>query len=153
MLIRLFSFSVLLSTVTLCLLCIAWLVAGFTNPCAQHLNLNHQWHIGLDSRGIDARMEIFSGSYGPYSGGITSVAGPHGQLPDTPRVLGFGDTLGVYFRRVPIPSGGYWWTLSLSLAYPLVLAAILPSVWVLRHRKRTSLRRGFPVERSSKVEH
>ena len=90
---------------------------------------------------------------GPTAGGLPPSRAHTVKLPNTPRVLGFVDALGVYFRRVPIPSGGYWWTLSLSLAYPLVLAAILPSVWVLRHRKRTSLRRGFPVERSSKVEH
>ena len=145
---RLFNLGVLFSTVAVCLIGIAWPLAGYSDPCSQYLNLSHQWHLGIDARGADARIEIFNGSYGPYCGSIMTVARPKGQMATEPHVLAFGDTLGIYFRRVPIPPGGFWWTLSLSFVYPLAAALVLPSVWILLRRRRTSLRRGFTVERS-----
>ena len=145
---RLFNLGALVSAAAVVLVAVAWSFAGSSDPRTQHLNFAHEWHLGVDASGADARAEIFNGTFGPYHGGITSVSGPHGQSPGQPQTSGVGDTLGIYFRRVPSPAGGCWWTLSVSLAYPLGVAVILPSAWVALRRRRASRRRGFTIDRS-----
>jgi hypothetical protein len=76
----------------------------------------------------------FNDPDGPYQG---SIIGLGGEQIDT---IGFGDTLGIYYRHFRWPSGAVLWTLQLSIWHPVastVLVAGFP--WILRSR-RFSLR-------------
>jgi hypothetical protein len=76
-------------------------------------------------------------SYGPYGGSIIAVSGA-GRSPNDPKVSGVGDVAGIYYRMIRWQDGKSLWTLSLSLAYPLLLAALLPFVWIVRRARRRS---------------
>jgi hypothetical protein len=135
------NFATLCSLIAASLILVAWPLARHTDPRTQRVQLGSQRYVSLDAYGPDgrdARLVIFNLSFGPYCGGIVGVG---------TRVSGFGDTLGIYYRRLTsadIP--GSWWTLRISLAYPLVVAVVLPLVWLLQRRWLTRAQRGSPVE-------
>ena len=52
---------------------------------------------------------------------------------------------------MPCPDGSWWWTLELSLAYPLTIASVLPLFWIIRHQAGKAVLRGFPVEGQTKA--
>ena len=76
--------------------------------------------------------------YGPYRGSVIAM----GSSPN-PTMTGFGDTAGIYYRIIRWPGGNVLWTLSVSLAYPLVMTMVIPVVWIIRRKLGT--RRGFAV--------
>ena len=124
------------SIVFLAVICL-WVVASRLDPRKQFISPGNSFHISIDARGLDARLELFSDStYGPYSGSIMSVGD---------RITGFGDTWGIYFRWITSRQGMKMWMLSLSLAYPLTTSAVLPVAWWLT-RSRDRKRSGFPID-------
>jgi hypothetical protein len=138
---RLFNITAAVSTIAFCVIVIAWIAAGRVDPRKQFISLSTTCHVTIDARGADARLEVFNdASYGPYSGSIIAIAGD----PNRPKVSGVGDVAGIYYRMIRWPNGASLWTLSLSLAYPLVVATVLPALWVIRRSRHRG--RGFPVE-------
>lgn len=138
---RLFNIAALVSTIAFCLIVIGWAVAWRVDSRKQFVSLAASCHISIEAHGLDARLVVFNeASYGPYSGSIIGIAND----PSRPKVSGVGDVAGIYYRHILWPNGASLWTFSLGLAYPLVVATILPVLWVIRRRHRRG--RGFPVE-------
>lgn len=121
---------------------IAWIAAGHVDALTQFISLSDACHISLDARDMDARLVLFNdASYGPFLGSIISMApGPNGA-----KVSGIGDVAGIYYRMIRWPNGDFHWTLSLSLVYPLVIAMVLPLIWLIRRSRRRG-GRGFHIE-------
>ena len=131
---RLFNVAAALSALAFCLVALAWILAGIVEPRRQHLSFSSRFHLSILARGADARMVIFNdASYGPYRGSIIGIAGN----PNNPKVSGVGDVAGVYYRHIRWPDGESLWTLALSLAYPLLLAGVLPVAWLIRRTRLT----------------
>jgi hypothetical protein len=118
----------LLLVVTLILLPVSFFFKAYD----YRLSLGEQFHVGLLVYGVpnqagillpDPRLVFFSDAeYGPYQG---SIFGLHD------RYIGFGDTWGIYFRHFSgVTGGSYWsfWTLSLSIWYPILLLSFLSFV-------------------------
>ena len=84
----------------------------------------------------DARLTVFSDSlYGPYRGSMLSVVP---SVPP-PRELDFGDAFGIYFRYWS-STNGWFYTLAISLWYPIAACFVAPSAWLYqRSRMRESL--------------
>jgi hypothetical protein len=138
---RLFNLAAAVSAMGFCLVVVAWLAAGAVDPRKHFVSFSRGCHLSISSRGADARVHFFNDSnYGPYGGSIVGIAGD----PNGPKVSGVGDVAGVYYRMIRWPGGVSLWTLSLSLIYPLLLAAASPVVWLVRRSRRS--RRGFAVE-------
>lgn len=141
---RLFNFAVAASVAVFCLIAAAWLAAGGVDPRKQFIRLSAGFHLTLHAHGADARVVVFSDpTDGPYTGSILALAGD----PNAPTVSGIGDVAGIYYRMIRWPDGQSLWTVSLSLIYPLIAAALLPCAWIIRRSRRA--RRGFPVDRVS----
>jgi hypothetical protein len=137
---RLFNIAAALSAIAFCAIAGAWVFAVCADARTQFVSLSTDCHMGVHARGADARLEVFNdASYGPYSGSIIGIAGD----PDGPEMSGVGDVAGFYFRMIRWPTGASLWTLSLSLAYPLAVAVVLPVVWIIRHSRCRGCR--FPV--------
>jgi hypothetical protein len=140
---RIFSIAAATSTLAVLVIVVAWVGAGRVDAQKHFIRVSSSFHVSVDARGADARLELFNDA-SPYSGGIVGIAGD----PRGPTVSGVGDAAGVYYRMIRWPDGRSVWTLSLSLIYPLVLAAVLPALWIIRRSRgrRRGRRRGFPVE-------
>ena len=135
-----------MSAIAFCLLVVAWFAAGAVDPREQRLSLSDGCHLSISDRRGGPRVHVFNDArYGPYSGSIVGIVRGPGD-PNGPQISGVGDVAGVYYRMIRWSSGASLWTVSLSLIYPLLLAAALPLAWLVR-RSRGS-RRGFPVERT-----
>ena len=99
----------------------AFAVSGNVNPYECNLSLIDGFHVSLHARGADARIVFFSDAeYGPYQGSMIRV-GARGASPSPtePKVRGFGDFLGIYYRHIRWPEDGTLWTLDISLWYPI----------------------------------
>ncbi len=132
MLSRLFNIAAAASAIVICLVAVAWCAAGTVDPRRQFVSLSDGCHLSIHARGADARVQVFNdSSYGPYGGGVIGIAGD----PNGPKVSGIGDVAGIYYRMIRWPDGRSIWTLSLSLAYPLLLAMPLPLIWVIRRSR------------------
>src|SRR5690606_18316582 len=83
----------------------------------------------------------------PYGGSAVGIAGD----PNGPNVSGIGDVAGIYYRMIRWPDGRSIWTLSLSLAYPLLLAMPLPLIWVIRRFERFRPTEHLPRGRSQRL--
>ena len=124
---------------------LAWLVAGFLEPSLHYVSWSGNCNFALEARGIDARFYVFNDAeYGPYRGSIIYIEG----LPNKPTVSGFGDYAGVYYRHITWPSGGLLWTLSLSLAYPLLVSLVLPAIWLIRHKRLAAKQSELALKRN-----
>jgi hypothetical protein len=144
---RLLNIAAAVSATAFCAIVVVWVAAGSVDPSKQFVSLSAACHISIDARGADARLAVFNdANYGPYRGSILSIVGD----PNAPTVQGFGDAAGIYYRMIQWPDGAQLWTLYVSLAYPLMAAAVLPCIWAIRHSRRTQ--RGFPVESQSAAE-
>jgi hypothetical protein len=135
---RLFNSSAICSTITLCALLSACLFAANVNPAKQFFSLGRGFHISIDVRGSDPRLELFNdASYGPCGGSIIDITG----LGHPSRVKSASlDFPGVYYRHFRWPNGATLWTFSLSLHYFVACSAVLPIAWLTRRRQRA--RRG-----------
>ena len=74
-----------------------------------------------------------------------------GEPPYDGRYTTGFNRLGIWYKRMPCPDGSWWWTLELSLAYPLTIASVLPLFWIIRHQADKAVLRGFPVEGQTKA--
>jgi hypothetical protein len=129
---RLFNVAVLGSAAIFCLIVGAWLMAGNLDPRRQFVSLSQGCHFSMKACGMDSRLVIFNdATFGPYAGSIIAIAG----TPNGPSVSGFGDTAGVYYRLIRWPNGHSFRTLTLSLFYPLIVTAILPTIWIVRRSR------------------
>jgi hypothetical protein len=143
---RLFNLATGISAIVFCLVVVASFAAGAIDPRKQFVSNSNNCHVSIDGRGGDARLEVFNdSSYGPYSGSIVGVAGD----PNGPKVSGFGDIAGIYYRLIRWPNGTSLWTLSVSLMYLLLVAAVLPVIWLIRRSGRW--RRGSSADSQTAV--
>lgn len=117
---------------------IALLIVGlWLDPADHHLSLGNEFHVGVGTwrQEWDVRITFFSDELGPYRGGALWLNG--GQPPY--KMVGSADAPGIYFRwargRPPFTS---FWTLAVSLWYAVIVSAILPMVWWVRHRRGAS---------------
>jgi hypothetical protein len=106
------------------------------------LPLTPHFHVGVFDGGL------WFHSHGlPYSGGTIAIA--REGFP-SPRTTDF-DFPGVYYRFIRLPLHPEpFWTLRLSLAYPLVLSLVLPLIWTIRfrraaHNERSGVDAGRPL--------
>ncbi len=120
----------LVSTVLLVETLVLLLVSPSIKPRDHHLTLGDNFHIGVFGR----RLTFFNDSnYGPYRGSIIGFVDDQGNLqPTLEREIGFGETLGVYYRYFRWNDGGVLWTLMISLWYPTILFSVLPILWYIR---------------------
>ena len=140
---RRFNFATGCSFAFLIFVALVWLLTAATKPVEKIFSLNDSCHLCLRTNGLDARVVLFSDKVsGPYTGSVVAFTGNE----TSPRVSGFGDAAGIYYRRITLPTGKSFWTVSLSLIYPLGLAAVLPLMWFIR-RWRRQKPAGFLVTR------
>jgi hypothetical protein len=94
-------------------------------------------YVCVRPNGLDPRLAIFNDPIGPYLGSIVGLEGT-----DSPKSeVAFGDFAGIYYRYFLFEDGETNWTLMVSLWYPLVLFACLPTIWIFRVAQRSKLRR------------
>jgi hypothetical protein len=147
---RLFNLTAAFSTVVSILIIIASLFAHTIDPRRHHVSITSACHLSIDAHGCDARIELFNDAiYGPYSGSIISMTSINNAItnPNSPTKRGFGDFAGIYYRHFRWRDGTLLWTLSLSLLYPLLVAMVLPMIWIFRRSSRRQ--RGFPISPST----
>jgi len=130
---RIFTTLSLISAMLAACTVVLWPWSFWADPCTDCLSFSGDFHVAVQ----DGRVSFFnSKDYGPYHGSVVSFADNAFAAE-----RGFGNTLGVYYRYFRWDNwGGVLWTLSVSLAYPLVVFAVLPATWAwLRWRaKRTN---------------
>jgi hypothetical protein len=126
------------------------------NPWEHHIVLGPKLAVGvwgLWEWEWDTRVVIWDDlEYGPYRGSIYNVSDGQG-----PRMRGF-DGIGIYYRNLEAGSQSRFWTLMVSLWYPVILFAILPVIYLWRKRRRhpdgslrspSGLRNDDPVNQST----
>ena len=137
---RTIRIATILSSFGLIATLLLWAVASGADPSRQRISCGNYFHVSVvaSSRVFDAKLAFFNDSDGPYRGSILSI----GKDPTLDRKKGFGDSAGIYYRYFHWSDGGELWTLMVSLAYPALALAILPSFWVCRRwRTRASMHR------------
>lgn len=133
--------SVTLLAATLILLPFSWVA----NPRLHYVSLTDTLHVGLCCRGLrdldrGGCLVFFNDSLrGPYRGGLISV-NIEGVVYGGPDHEVRADWFGVYYRYFRWPDDMVW-TLMIRLFYPILLFAVLPTVWLVPrlvggHRKR-----------------
>jgi hypothetical protein len=126
---RLFNIAAVISTMVFCATLIAWLAASRVDPRKQFISLTSTCHISLLAHQADARLVLFNDAdYGPYQGSFLAFAGD----PNFPQIKGIGDIAGLYYRFIRWPDATFLWTLTISLLYPVIFAAVLPVLWMIR---------------------
>lgn len=94
---RLFNIAALVSAIAFCLILVGWALAGGIDSRTQFISLSPALHVGIAAREADARLNVFNDAgYGPYSGSIVAFA----DDPAGPKVQGFGDVAGIYYRMI-----------------------------------------------------
>jgi hypothetical protein len=124
------TLSLLSAALAVCLIVLGVWTLG-VDPRDYCVSINDTFHVGA-CRG---RVEFFNNrEYGPYHGSIVSLS----DGSEFAERQGFGDAFGIYYRYFRrADSGAVLWTLSVSLAYPLIVLALLPATWAwLRWRAR-----------------
>lgn len=123
---RIFNVASLISALLLASTLLVWAWSFWADPWKDHLSINSGFHVGVYA----GRVDFFSDESGPYHGSIISLSDANG-VPVRPYVKrGFGDAFGLYYRHIRfVQSGATLWTLSVSLAYPLAMFAVLPAIW------------------------
>ena len=111
----------------------------WTDPRTDCLSMGDEFHVAVQY----GRVSFFNvKNYGPYHGSIISLSSSKDSADGVFAVRrGFGDACGIYYRYFRwAESGDVLWTLSVSLVYPLILFAVLPTVWTLRRWRAGRLR-------------
>jgi hypothetical protein len=87
---------------------------------------------------------MFFNQRSPYVGGVIAMTGTNSHSVNEVNETGW-DGLGIYFCLIEdIRRPDSWWTLMISLWYPIILFAILPAIFVvkkLRGRKPASTKK------------
>ena len=87
-------------------------------------------------------MSFFSDKeYGPYHGSIIAVTSPEWPIKRIfSKQRAFGDFCGIYYRYFRwADSGNVLWTLSVSLFYPMIVFAVLPTIWGWKRWRRVAV--------------
>jgi hypothetical protein len=111
-----------------------------------YVSWNQTAHVGVWGRDFDPRLVFFSDPDGPYRANTTRILVDEQGYPYRPRVEGFGDSWGIYFRYFQWPNTELW-TLTVSLWYPMAIFAILPAIRWLAGSLRRRNRKADPPER------
>ncbi len=113
----------LLSFILLCLTGLLFYLSYRIDAWGESFSLRDDFHISLYRRENDCRLAFFNEKNYPYVGGSVG--------PDT-KVRGL-NFLGIYYRHYRLSSeGDIWWTLCISLWWPVVLFSILPGLFLYR---------------------
>jgi hypothetical protein len=142
---RLFKLAAVASAVVCCLIIAVGGVALAKGSYLPFLSLTRHFHVTIFPQGTRTHLLVCNDvEYGPYCGSITvGFAGD----PTAPKVSGFSDFPGIYYQHIRWRDQTTLWGLRLNLAYPIVLAGLLPFAWWVRrliHQRRLG-RRGFPI--------
>ena len=129
---RAFKIATVVSAVMLAVSILLFLVGYVFNPWDYHVSFSDDSYVGVWSRGLDSRLVIFNDAeYGPYLGSIIGLVGADGNIyPPIEREEAYGDSLGVYYRAFQWADSTFW-TLMVTLWYPVALFAIMPIANVL----------------------
>ena len=123
---RIFDTLSLISAILLACTIILWPWSFWAEPGKDYLSFTDEFHVGV----YRGRLDLFNSEY-PYHGSIiaiTSLERPIERIFSERRA--FGDTVGIYYRYFCwADSGAVLWTLSVSLLYPLIVFAVLPTIW------------------------
>lgn len=120
----------LLSFILLCLTGLLFYLSYRINASEESFSLRDNFHISLYRKGDDCRLAFFNVKDYPYTGSIVGFGG------EWPKTIGFGDFLGIYYRHHSLSSeGDIWWTLCISLWWPVVLFSISPSLFLYRKHR------------------
>ena len=128
---RVFAIAAIVSTVLLGVTILLLVASSYDfdpHNHRQHLvSLTEDCHVTV-ARG---RIVFFNNvEYGPYHGSIIQLSDDKGIAHPRIDKNGFGDTWGIYYRHFRwLDSGDVIWTVMISLAYPLVVFAVLPVTW------------------------
>jgi hypothetical protein len=128
----------------MCLACtiILWVGSYWTEPLKDSLSLSNAFHITVCA----GRVEFFNiKEAGPYHGSIIALS--DGFHPVFSERRAFGDAFGVYYRYFRwANSGVVYWTLSVTLLYPFLVFAVLPTIWAWKSWKARRRRPVRPKE-------
>ena len=106
------------------------------DPWKHRISISQGFHVSLWGRGADARILFFNNAeYGPYRGSMIQAGAVGSPPPAYPKVIGFGDCLGVYYRHIVWPQKVLW-TLMLSLWYPVAVFGLCSVITGWRWRIR-----------------
>src|SRR5271157_3829938 len=125
---RIFNTLSLFSAILLACTIILWAWSFWTDPRKDCVSFSGNFHVAVEN----GRVSFFNvKDYGPYHGSLISLSSAQGPaFPAFAERRGFGDTLGVYYRYFRwADSGIVLWTLSVTLLYPMVVFAMLPTIW------------------------
>ena len=86
---------------------------------------------------FDHRISVFNQDM-PYRGSLISVQGA--KWP----VCSWFDAPGIYYRHFTWQDGTTYWTCSIHQAWPVLLFAILPTIWMIQLLRRGPFRRPSP---------
>ena len=111
----------------LCFFVLLLLIGYITSPDQNYISLNANLHLGILNDGLDSRVVFFNDrKAGPYRGSVVGFA-----EDEYPLKIAFGSSFGIYYRHFEWPDSTLW-TLTVSLWYPISVAARLPVRFVVR---------------------
>ena len=142
---RAFTVAAALSAAFCAAMAVAWVASEYhaVDAQKQYLKLAPRCHVSVDYNG---RLLVFSDPRVPHVGSATWSVSGFGQPPPVwPKYSVIGSDWAIMYFSVHFADGSSVWTLTAHLLYPLMLSAVLPTLWVLRSRHHRGT--GFPVDR------
>jgi hypothetical protein len=126
----------LISAILLACTIILWAWSFWADVRKDRLSFSNGFHVGV----YDGRLDFFSDEHGPYHGSIIAITSrerPMERIFSKQRA--FGDICGIYYRYFCwADSGAVLWTLSVSLIYPMIVFAVLPTISLRSWRRRVT---------------
>jgi len=126
---RIFNTVSLISAILLACTIFLWAWSFWTDPRKDCLSFSGDFHVAVQH----GRVVFFNvKDYGPYHGSIIALTSPEWPIERIfSKQQAFGDICGIYYRYFRwADSGDVLWTLSVSLFYPMIVFAVLPTIWV-----------------------
>ncbi|MBN2445765.1 MAG: hypothetical protein JXO22_03515 [Phycisphaerae bacterium] len=123
----LFNVACIVSATLLAAAFVLLIAAVSPQTCCRRIQLGKGVYAGLLDR--NGGCIWLSNQSEPYLGSIISLS------PSTqPTTTGFGYVAGIYYRHHTWtwPQYDTWWTLCMSSWYPIIIFAVLPTIWLLR---------------------
>jgi hypothetical protein len=123
--------SVVLFLISAGLLAYAWLGSSNSSQGLPYISLGENVHISVTKR-VGGGLVCFNQDT-PYTGSIIKFAGDN-----TINETGFTGA-GIYFRHIThaVEKDKNWWTLIISLWYPVIAFGILPLVFLIKKSQTT----------------
>ena len=129
---------VLTSTAALIGTLCVWTFATRVDCRSQQISLGPGLYVSAQRSGFDGQLLLFDDlKNGPHRG-INAYHAVDDSRP-LPGIAVWSSSGGL----IPGMAHPGWWTVYVSLLYPIGLFALPPTVWLLRRRKRAG--RGFPI--------